>query len=175
MSSPTSNLAKTASKKDPQKLLIQAGLAIGGIVAVLAILSSFNHTGEQRTPRAQASGSTYAGTRSGTLANQTSATPYAVPLCAPFTEAGSSCDIGTDGSGWVRARQGAPTTVQLCWRPGKRDLWKEVKYLDGDGQSHVYDFDHPPATEKVDAYWFVPAKGTVTLTYELSEHPCAND
>lgn len=86
--------------------------------------------------------------------------------CPPFSVSGATCDVGTEGTAWIRpdASSPLPQGARYCW-DNKPEEFDRIEYLVG-GKTHV--FNHAdPAPQGAGAYRFFPKEPT-TLVYNLA-------
>jgi hypothetical protein len=88
--------------------------------------------------------------------------------CPQFDTAGATCDIGTDGTRWIRPNKDQPN-LTFCWTPqNQKKYFREIWYLDSVGQKQPYD---PAllAPQHIQGMKFVPY-APLTFVYNLADH-----
>jgi hypothetical protein len=87
-------------------------------------------------------------------------------ICPPFSADGATCDVGTEGTAWIRpdSRIALPENALYCW-DNLPEEFRLVEYLVG-GKKHAFDPSGPPPGD-VSAYRFFPKERT-TLVYNLA-------
>lgn len=84
-------------------------------------------------------------------------------LCPAFGPDGANCDIGPEGTAWIRKAPGVSSEARYCWNTADFRL---IQYLDGNGQTKTFDAAQPPADAI--AYRFYP-KVAMTLDYNSAD------
>jgi hypothetical protein len=159
---------------DTKKIGERAFYFLGALAVVLLLgfnLKSCSHgTPPPADPSSNRGGTQQSAQNPGaTTSNGTqSATVAPGSICAPFSTDGATCNIGTEGSGWIRVAGNTPAGLHFCWTPNVAShKLKEIWYLGADGQKKLWDSKDPTQND-VQAYMFIPNE-SVTLSYDVAQ------
>ncbi|MDQ1299928.1 MAG: hypothetical protein QG636_596 [Patescibacteria group bacterium] len=145
-------------------LLIPAAIGIGLAILVLTIaVGNMAMRGGNKPPSGE---SVLSGESSSVVPVAQAQQPTGV-VCLPFSVAGATCEVGTEGSAWIRPDSSSSTlnAAKYCW-DNKPDEFTKIEYLIG-GKTHTFDPSGPEPQGAV-AYRFFPKEPT-TLSYNLAE------
>ena len=159
-----SHAPKEAAHSSKNTFLIP--LAIGIVLVVIVIVIVFGGV------LAKKAGSNPSQSGSAGSSKQEAALKAQLPtgtICLPFSVAGATCDIGKEGTAWMRpdASSAIPENAEFCW-DNKPEEFRLIQYMIG-GKTHTFDWTGPRPSN-VSAYRFFP-KDRTTLVYNLGA-PC---